>query len=348
MHRHTLAMACSLAVFATAGLTIEWTRAQEPAAPTDGFTPSRTPWGDPDLQGIWSTGYIEVPLERPDEFGDREYFTEEEITGERERLAGQQDHSTGGERPSPARVGGDVGTYNTAFSGRGRDVIRTRRTSLIIDPPEARIPWKPGIREQVAAEITTIAGVRGRWRNEGLDGPEDRPNDRCRGVVLPHRFGTWEAGGGHHRIVQTPGAISIYYEYGPHGGVYRTIPLDERPHLQPGIRQWLGDPRGRWEGDTLVVDTTNFSDRTNFEGARDQLRLTEHFTRVGSDFILYHVTVEDPTVFTRDWTMEIPLTLQDGQANRIFEAACHEGNYALTGILAGARAEERAGSSSSR
>jgi hypothetical protein len=142
--------------------------------------------------------------------------------------------------------------------------------------------------------------------------------------------------------VQSPGTVSIYYEYGPHGGAFRTIPLDGRPHLPSGIRQWLGDARGRWDGDTLIVDTTNFSDRTNYEGSRGNLHLTEHFTRVGPDFVMYLVTVEDSTVFTRPWTMEIPLTLQDGRANRIFESACHEGNYALTGILAGARAEERA------
>ena len=313
--------------------------AQAPAAGDESFTPPRTPWGDPDLQGIWSTGYIETPVERPDEFGGREYLEEDDIIAERERLSAQQDHSTGGARPATPREG-DTGTYNTVFSGRGREVIRTRRTSLIIDPPDAKIPWKPGVREQVDAAVTLTAGVRGRFRQEGTDGPEDRPNDRCRGMILPHRFGTWESGGGHHRIVQSPGAVTIYYEYGPHGGAYRTIPLDGSPHLPPHVRQWLGDARGRWEGDTLVVDTTNFTDRTNYEGARDNLQLTERFQRVGPDFILYHVTVEDETVFTRPWTMEIPLTLQDGRENRIYESACHEGNYALTGILAGFRAEE--------
>ena len=312
--------------------------AQPPATATNDFTAPRTPWGHPDLQGIWSTGYVEVPLERPEEYGSRELLTEAEVAGERERLSAQQDHSTGGTLPTTPRPG-DTGTYNTVFSGRGREVIRTRRNSLIVDPPEARIPWRPGVREQVADEISTAAGVRGRFRREGTDGPEDRPNDRCRGVILPHRFGTWEAGGGHHRIVQSPGAVTIYYEYGPHGGAYRTIPLDGRPHLPGRIRQWLGDARGRWEGDTLVVDTTNFTDRTSYEGARDNLRLTERFTRVGPDFVLYRVTVEDETVFTRPWTMEIPLTLQDARENRIFESACHEGNYALTGILSGARAE---------
>ena len=202
--------------------------AQAPVAGEDDFTPPRTPWGAPNLQGIWSSGYIETPVERPDEIGDQEFLTDEDIAAERERLAAQQDHSTGGAAPATPRPG-DTGTYNTVFSGRGRDVIRTRRTSLIIDPPEAKIPWKPGVREQMDAEVTLAAGVRGRFRQEGTGGPEDRPNDRCRGMILPHRFGTWESGGGHHRIVQSPDAVTIYYEYGPHGGAYRTIPLDGRP-----------------------------------------------------------------------------------------------------------------------
>ena len=313
--------------------------AQAPAAGDESFTPPRTPWGDPDLQGIWSTGYIETPVERPDEFGGREYLEEDDIIAERERLSAQQDHSTGGARPATPREG-DTGTYNTVFSGRGREVIRTRRTSLIIDPPDAKIPWKPGVREQVAAEVTLNAGVRGRFRQEGTAGPEDRPNDRCRGMILPHRFGTWESGGGHHRIVQSrapsPSTTSTARTAAPTARSRSTA----RPHLPPHVRQWLGDARGRWEGDTLVVDTTNFTDRTNYEGARDNLQLTERFQRVGPDFILYHVTVEDETVFTRPWTMEIPMTLQDGRENRIYESACHEGNYALTGILAGFRAEE--------
>ena len=341
MHQHgRLAAAAGLAaVLAGGGTGAGAAGAQPPADGEAPFTAPLTPWGDTDLQGIWSSGYIETPLERPDEYGDREYLSEEEIDAERQRLSAQQDHSTGGARPAAPRPG-DTGTYNTVFSGRGRDVIRTRRNALIVDPPEAKIPWRPGVREQVAEEVSIAAGVRGRFRREGADGPEDRPNDRCRGMILPHRFGTWEAGGGHHRIVQSPGAVAIYYEYGPHGGAYRTIPLDGRPHVPGHVRQWLGDARGRWEGGVLVVDTTNFTGRTSFEGARDNLRLTERFTRAGPDLLLYHVTVEDATVFTRPWTMEVPLTLQDARANRIFESACHEGNYALTGILAGARASE--------
>lgn len=306
---------------------------------------ARLPWGEPDLQGIWSSGYIETPLERPDEFGGREFLTDDEVRKELERLSGQQDHSTGGSAPATPRPG-DTGTYNSAFSGRGRDVIRTRRTSQVIDPKDGKIPWKPEIRERVAKEVFTNTGTRGRVRGEdnerGGDGPEDRPNDRCLGFALPLRFGAWETGGAHHRIVQTPGAVSIYYEYGPHGGAYRTIPIGGGPHLPPHIRQWLGDARGRWEGDTLVVDTTNFTNRTNFEGSRENLHLMERFTRTAPDLLMYHAAFEDPTAFTRLWTIEIPMTRKGDKENQIFESACHEGNYAMTGILAGARARDKA------
>jgi hypothetical protein len=314
------------------------------AANVDEATVARTPWGEPDLQGIWSSGYIETPLERPDEFGGREFLTDDEVRKELERLAGQQDHSTGGTARSAPRPG-DTGTYNSVFSGRGRDVIRTQRTSQIVDPKDGKIPWKPEVREQFAKEAFTTVGTRGRVRAEdnerGGDGPEDRPNDRCLGFALPIRFSVWETGGAHHRIVQAPGSVSIYYEYGPHGGAYRTIPIDGRPPLPPQVRQWLGDARGRWEGDTLVVDTANFTDRTNFEGSRQNLRMVERFTRTAADLLMYQATFEDPTVFTRPWTIEIPLTRKDDKENQIFESACHEGNYAMTGILAGARMRDK-------
>jgi hypothetical protein len=171
--------------------------------------------------------------------------------------------------------------------------------------------------------------------------PEDLGSERCLGVMLPVRFGDVETGGAHQRIVQSPGLVSIYYEYGPHGGAYRTIPLDGGPHVPPPFRQWLGDSVGRWEDNTLVVDTTNFTDRTPFWGAREELHLVERFTRTGPDLITYNATIEDPMVYTRPWTIEIPLTLKDNKANLIFESACHEGNYGLTGILAGARVKEQ-------
>jgi hypothetical protein len=303
----------------------------------------RTAWGDPDLQGIWSSGYVDTQMERPKQFEGREYFTEEEVLAERDRILKGGDHSVGGTRSTAAREG-DTGAYNTIFSGRGRDVIRTRRTSFVIDPPDGLIPYRPERQEQARQERkNTRTGVLSNIledNDRGGDGPEDRPNDRCRGFALPHQFGNAEAGGAHHQIVQSPGLVSFYYEYGPHGGAYRTIPLGGR-QVPPGVRQWLGVPTGRWEGDTLVIDTVNFTDQTNYYGAGENLRLTERFTRIGPDLMLYHATIEDPTTFTRPWTIEVPLTLKDGKANQIYETACHEGNYSLTGILAGARALEK-------
>ena len=197
----------------------------------------------------------------------------------------------------------------------------------------------------MAKEVFTNTGTRGRVRGEdnerGGEGPEDRPNDRCLGFALPIRFGAWETGGAHHRIVQAPGVVSIYYEIRSSRRRVSNHSDRRRPHLPPHIRQWLGDARGRWEGDTLVVHTTNFTHRTNFEGSRENLHLIERFTRTGPDLLIYQATFEDPTVFTRPWTIEIPLTKKDEKENQIFESACHEGNYAMTGILAGARAVTR-------
>jgi hypothetical protein len=330
---------------------------RDPVAP--GAKQARTSWGDPDLQGIWSSGYIETPVERPDSFKGREFLTDEEVLAEHKRLADKQDHSTGGSKPTapsaddPRPV--DFQPYNTAFSGRGRDVIRTRRTSQIVDPADGKIPWRADVKPN---ELPAVKAVGRQGRLDRVDpdaftpnasggiqaeraNPEDLESERCLGVMLPIRFGDVETGGALQRIVQSPGFVSIYYEYGPHGGVYRTIPLNKRPSLPPSVRQWLGEPVGRWEDNTLVVDTTNFTDRTPFWGARDNLHLVERFTRTAPDLIMYYATIEDPTVYTRPWTIEIPLTKKDDKANQIYESACHEGNYGLTGILSGARVKER-------
>lgn|SRR5262245_10623963 len=304
-------------------------------------TSIQTPWGDPDLQGIWTSGYILTPLERPDQFANEEFLTDEQVAALEKAALARFDESDGGS-PRQARQG-DTGTYNSVFTGAGKKVIRTKRTSLIVDPADGKIPWKPEVRSRVAAEVDTRSSEWSRFRDndDATDGPEERPNDRCPGVNLPLRFGSAGAAGSVHRIVQTLGRVTIYYEHGHHGGAYRSIALDGRPHLPAHIRQYLGDARGHWEGNTLVVDTTNFTNQTNIEGSRENLHLVERFTRVAPDQIMYHATIEDPTVFTRPWTIEIPLIKQDDTANRIFESACHEGNYALTGILAGARMRDK-------
>ena len=314
------------------------------AAATDAgaWAAPQTPWGEPDLQGIWSSGYILTPLERPAAFDGREFVTDEEKAELEDAAFARLDHSVGG----PRRDGGQgTGTYNSAFTGAGREVISTGRTSQIVDPPDGRIPWTDGAREQVAAETVVNSSERGRFLAEdnelGGDGPEDRPNDRCLGVSIPLRFAAAGSSATLHRIVQSPGQVSIYYEHGHQGGAYRQVPLDGRPHLPPGIRQFLGDARGRWEGDTLVIETTNFTDKTSYEGARGNLRLVERFTPVGPDSLVYRATIEDATVFTRPWTIEIPLSRLDDRANQIYESACHEGNYALTSILMGARLLDR-------
>jgi hypothetical protein len=205
-----------------------------------------------------------------------------------------------------------------------------------VDPPDGKIPFTPEARKRAAAETANRRALR-----ERADGPEDRPNDRCVGVTLPINFGSAGVSGAYSRIVQTPGSVALYYESGHQGGIYRSITLDGRPHLPPHARQWLGDPHGRWEGNTLVVDTTNFTNQTNYQGSGENLHLVERFTRVAPDMIMYHATIDDPTMFAQSWTIEVPLTKSDDKENPIFEAACHEGNYALTSILAGARALER-------
>ena len=343
--RHTAA-ACALAALGAivliAGAAVS---GQEQAAEADGFTGARTSWGDPDLAGIWSPGYTLTPLERPDEFEGREFLTDEEVA----TLEGAQDASAGRNfRPDAGTVEDVEGAYNDEFTGRGKDVIRTRRTSLIVDPPNGRIPPRtPEAIERIGPYQPRRAAGGGEIETDVripypvdpqsgnyADNPEDRAPDRCMGITVPFVRGT---SGTYSRFVQSPESISIYHEDGHRGGGYRTIHLDGRPHLPAHIRQWLGHSIGHWEGETLVVDTTNFSTKTSFYGASESLHLVERFTRTGPDLVMYEVTIEDPTVWAAPWTAEIPLTEADNQANQIYEAACHEGNYAMVSILAGAR-----------
>jgi hypothetical protein len=299
------------------------------------WTPPRTPDGRPDLQGIWSSSTL-TPLERPVELAGKPVLTPAEAAAYEKQLIERGNRDIRGESADV-----DVaGAYNELWFDRGKKVVGSRRTSLIVDPPDGRVPsLTPEAQKKVDA-------ARAYARLHPADGPEDRP--------LAERCMLWPTAGppmlpgpynNNYQIVQAPGYVVILVEM-IHDA--RIIPIDGRPHLPQSIRQWLGDPRGHWEGNTLVVETANFTDKTSdvgaglrgttFRGSDDRLRLIERFTRVDPDTILYQFTVDDPTAFTKQWTAQIPMTKIPGP---FLEYACHEGNYAMRGVLAGARAEEK-------
>jgi hypothetical protein len=310
----------------------------------------RTPWGDPDLQGIWS-GETLTPLERPARFANKPVLTPEEAAAVEKEVhsrPGRDDRSARGTERDVARA------YNEHWLAPAQRLV-DGRTSLVVDPPDGRVPpltpeakkRTEEVREYLQALLQGTSGGRpgpiSPRRNEPppmynvarmnrSDGPEDRQTtERCFGANMPNL-------GAVYRIVQSPGAVGIYHDSGQGQGFIRTIPIDGSPHLPSKIRLLHGDSRGRWEGNTLVVDTTNFTDATNFRGASDKLHLVERFTRVDADTLLYEFTVDDPSSFTRPWTAALPMKKT---ADRIFEYACHEANYAMVGILRGARFEEK-------
>jgi hypothetical protein len=295
----------------------------------------RTPWGDPDIQGLFTTDdELGVPFERPEQIGAREVATEEEFVA-RQAQAERQAAIDAEEFvvPNGGGRGGGGGTGPPAhWLERGRP---SRRTSIVIDPPDGRIPF-------VDEAARTRAGMAVNARTSGrrpFDGPDALDlYDRCITRGLPHViFPTIY--NNTSQIVQGPGWVAIRYEM-IHDA--RIIPLDGRPALADGMRQYFGDSRGRWEGDTLVVEVTNFpADRINYRGAGAGLSLTERFRRVDADTVRYEVTVQDPSTFSRPWTAA--LSLKTSTQPDVFEYACHEGNYAMRNILSAARTEEQAG-----
>ena len=288
----------------------------------DSWTPPLTAWGDPDIQGIFSNKTI-TSLERPDEFAGQEFLTEEQAAEFEARVAA--DRADADDRPARE---GDTGTYNQFWWDRGTTVVPTRRTSLIVDPPDGRVP-------------PMVEGRSAPSRSRSADGPEarsvyERYMIRAPLPRIPSGYNN------NYQIVQTPQYVGIFQEQMHE---IRIIPLDGRPHLNQAIHQWLGDSRGHWEGTTLVVETTNFSAKAPFRGASPTMHLTERFARVDEDTVDYQFTVDDPTTWTRSWTAAIPW-LRINEV--IYEYACHEGNYGMVGILAGARAEEKATETASR
>ena len=297
------------------------------------WTAPLTPWGDPDIQGTFTTDdELGVPFERPAQFGTRTEVTDAEFA-DRQAQAARQSATDAEEFVAPRAGGrGGDGTGPPAhWLDRGRP---SRRTSIVIDPPDGRIPYASDAARQRAANAVNqrTSG------NKPFDGPSALDlYDRCitRGlphVIFPTIYNNTSA------IVQGPGFVAIRYEM-IHDA--RVIPIDGGPHLTPAIRQYFGDSRGRWEGDTLVVDVTNFPTTIiNYRGAGSDMRLTERFRRVDSKTVRYEVTVIDPTTFSKPWTAALSLR-NDPSIPDVFEYACHEGNYAMRNILSAARAAEK-------
>src|SRR5215470_7623671 len=323
------------AAAATFALTTEPALAQaaKTAPASNNWAPARTPWGDPDLQGTWtSDDCIGTPLQRQANVGEKLYLTEEDLAKRQEQLAKQRDNDKQEFVATDQRVGTGPPSH---WGERARRPCK--QTSLIIDPPNGRMPEL--LPEAKARPVPEGAGN----NNPKADSWEDFSYYiRCisRGVtgsILPVIYGNGQ------QIIQAPGYVTILQEMVHEA---RVIPLDGRPHANPSVRSYMGDARGHWEGNTLVVETTNFlGNRTGIAGngggtpTSDALKLVERFTRVGPNEIKYEVTIDDPKTYASTFKVGFPLTQEPGYQN--FEYACHEGNYAMFDSLSGARAQER-------
>jgi hypothetical protein len=294
----------------------------------------RTADGHPDLQGTWTNATI-TTLQRPQQYGERLKLTDAEAAALEQ---GAAQRVAAGARPSDLnrelpRAGDGVGGYNNFWIDRGSKVVEIggeKRSSLIFDPLDGRIPPLTAARRQ------QLAGRMQRMRNN-FDGPETRPlGERCLLAfgsssgppMLPVLYNN------HYQIVQNKDTVIILVEMVHDARIVRL----NGTHLPANMRKWMGDSVGRWDGETLIVETTNFTEKEPFQGATENRRITERFTRVGPDTIHYRVTIDDPSAFAKAWSAEYPFYKTD---DLIYEYACHEGNYALPGILAGARAQEQ-------
>jgi len=310
-------------------------RESSPLGGSKAWKVPRTSWGHPDLQGVWTTdAEIGVPFERPVEHGEKAFLSDQEFADREQRLRKRYRDDKADRRARPGEV--EAGPEHW-YEGGARV---SRRTSLVTDPPNGRLPeYTAAAKNRVVPKGTEI-NTGGSRSNGPFDGPEDlHLADRCITRGLPHTWLPSEYNNG-FQIVQTANEVTIFFERLHEA---RVIPIDGRPHLPPQMRQWLGDSRGRWEGDTLVIDVTNMSDQTTWRRSPGSTRgLTERLTRVDADTVRVEVTVNDPTTWTRPWTFAVT-GRKDPTYWQILEYACHEGNYAMRNILGGARAREKAG-----
>jgi len=292
-----------------------------------------TEWGDPDLRGIWTTATL-TPLERPAELINRAQLSDVE-TDELEEVA-EARFARSDQRP-PA---GSVGGYNKEWLDPGMKALPDRRTSLVIDPPDGRIPWTTAAREESDRQRSRY-GVGPFHSHTDLDTGERCLSDGVTMAPLqPYNM--------NYQIFQNPDYVAINHEMYHE---YRIIPLDDRPHVPQAVTFWLGDARGHWEGETLVIETRRFPDKSHYywawpwRASRPGLKVTERLTRIDETTIDYQFTIEDPAMFTRPWTVSVPMTTD--QASRgvtsgpLFEYACHEANYALPNVLRGAALERQ-------
>ena len=301
----------------------------------------RTAWGDPALQGIWDFRSI-TPLQRPEQHADREFLTEEEAAGleqatvdrELELLLRPARRTRAGASVDRGENGA-LGAYNDFWLDRGTTTVSDRRTSLIVDPPNGRMP---PLTEQGQRRRDERAAYR---REHPADSWEDRGlNDRCMFTtglpMVPSAYNN------NVHVFQTPDHVAMLVEM---THTVRIVPLDGRPRPDRPIRQFVGESRGHWEGDTLVVESMHFNRLTGLRGSTPDARLVERFTRTGPDAIQYEFTIEDPATWTTPWTAQVELTRTE---EPLYEYACHEGNYSMEGILAGARADDREAAQSAR
>ena len=347
-------------------------------APSSSSAALKTPWGKPDLQGTWSNATV-VPFERPKEFGERQFLTDAEHQKaveallKRDALPGRDSRETNGKDIRGTEK--DVArAYNEHWFGDKPTEVG-HRTSMIVDPPDGRMPAytaeaQKRLSERRAYLEALLQGTSGGKpgpisprRNEPppdynldrmnrADGPEDRSSqERCFLNNLPVIL---QAGpltpdgrpvgnfGGVIRIIESPDSVDFYYDVGQGSGFNRTIPITNRPHLPKEIHQYWGDSIARWEGDTLVVDTTNFSQETEFRGSRENLHLIERYKRISPTTLQITTTAEDSSTWVRPFTFVQELRKNADKPNMVYEGGCHEGNYGLLGMLINTRAAEKA------